>query len=72
MSCMATTLKVWATGLPFFRADKDLEFTRELARHGMTDSKIFLARLKETEVPPELRKVLVARIRRDAVESKKK
>jgi hypothetical protein len=52
--------------------EKDLEFTRELARHGMTDSKILLARLKETDVAAELRKVIEARIRRDAEGTKKK
>lgn len=52
--------------------EKDLEFTRELARHGMTDSKILLARLKETDIPAELRKVIEARIRRDAEGTKKK
>ena len=31
--------------------EKDLEFTRELARHRMTESKTLLARLKDTEVP---------------------
>lgn len=51
--------------------EKDLEFTRELARHGMTDSKTLLGRLKETEIAPELRKVLEARIRRDATEGRK-
>ena len=52
--------------------EKDLEFTRELARHGMTNSKILLARLKETDIPAELRKVIEARIRRDAEGTKKK
>lgn len=51
--------------------EKDLEFTRELARHGMTDSKTLLGRLKETEILPELRKVIEARIRRDATEGRK-
>ena len=50
--------------------EKDLGFTRELARHGMTNSKILLARLKETEIPPELRKVIEARIRRHANEAR--
>jgi len=48
--------------------EKDLEFTRELARHGMTDSKVLLKRLKETDVPKELRKIIETRIRRDATE----
>lgn len=52
--------------------DKDLEFTRELARHAMTDSKILLQRLKETEVPTEVRKLIEARIRRDATHAKKR
>jgi hypothetical protein len=49
---------------------KDVAFTRELARHGMTDSKILLQRLKQTEVPTELRKLIEARIRRDAISTK--
>lgn len=52
--------------------DKDLEFTRELARHGLTDSKILLARLNATEITPELRKVIKARIQRDAAEATKR
>jgi hypothetical protein len=48
--------------------EKDLEFTRELARHEMTDSKVLLKRLKETDVSTELRKIIEARIRRDATE----
>jgi hypothetical protein len=46
--------------------EKDIEFTRELAKHGMTDSKTLLDRLKETELSPELRKIVTARIKRDA------
>lgn len=52
--------------------EKDLEFTRELARHGMTDSKTLLARLKDTEVAAEVRKIIEARIRRDAAQIGKK
>jgi hypothetical protein len=52
--------------------DKDLEFTRELARHGMTDSRILVQRLKETEVPLEVRKLIEARIRRDSAQAKRK
>lgn len=52
--------------------EKDLEFTRELARHGMTDCKTLLARLKVTEVSAEVRKIIEARIRRDAVPTAKK
>ena len=46
--------------------EKDLEFTRELARQGMTDRKILLARLKETEISTELRKLITARIGRNS------
>lgn len=52
--------------------EKDLEFTRELALHGMTDSKTLLARLKDTEVAAEVRKIIEARIRRDAAQIGKK
>jgi len=52
--------------------EKDLEFTRALARHGMTDSKTLLARLKDTEVAAEVRKAIEARIRRDAAQIGKK
>jgi hypothetical protein len=38
----------------------------------MTDSKVLLARLKETEIAPELRKVIEARIRRDATDETRK
>jgi len=48
-----------------------VEFTRELAQHGMTDSKILLQRLKETEVPTAVRKIIEARIRRDSTRTKK-
>lgn len=51
--------------------EKDVKFTRELARHGMTDSKILLQRLKQTEVATEVRKIIEARIRRDSTQSKK-
>lgn len=52
--------------------DKDMAFTRELARHGMTDAKILIQRLKETEVPAEVRKLIEARIRRDSAPAKKR
>jgi hypothetical protein len=52
--------------------EKDLEFTRQLARHGMTESKTLLTRLKDTEVPAEVRKIIEARIRRDAAQASKK
>lgn len=47
--------------------EKDLEFTRELAKHRMTDRKILLARLRETEVADALRALVVGRIERDFV-----
>jgi hypothetical protein len=47
--------------------EKDLAFTRELAKHGLTQCKTLLARLEETEVPADLRKIVSARIQRDAV-----
>ncbi len=52
--------------------DKDIEFTRELARQGMTDGKTLLARLKDTEVPGEVRKIIEARIRSDVSHASKK
>jgi hypothetical protein len=52
--------------------DKDIEFTRELARQGMTDGKTLLARLKDTEVPGEVRKIIEARIRSDVAHASKK
>jgi hypothetical protein len=45
---------------------KDLGFTRELAVQGMTDSKVLLARLRETELSKQLRAIIEARIRADA------
>lgn len=44
---------------------KDLEFTRELANRAMTDSRVLLARVEQTELQPEIREVVRARIRRD-------
>jgi hypothetical protein len=52
--------------------EKDREFTRELARHGMTDGKTLVSRLKQTEIPMELRKLIEARIRRDSTQAKKR
>lgn len=45
--------------------EKDLEFTRALARHGMTRLDTLVARERETEIPDALRKLVQARIRRD-------
>jgi uncharacterized nucleotidyltransferase DUF6036 len=44
---------------------KDLEFTRELASHSMTRSRVLLERLADTEVDPQRRKLITARILRD-------
>jgi hypothetical protein len=46
--------------------EKDLEFTSELARHGMTSLTTLMKRLENTEVPAQVRKLVSARIRRDA------
>jgi hypothetical protein len=46
--------------------DKDLEFTRALARHGMTDTAELVGRLAQTSLAPALRKVVAAHIARDA------
>ena len=45
--------------------EKDREFTRELARHGMTDRAILLRRLAATKVDPAVREIVKARIARD-------
>lgn len=45
--------------------EKDQEFTRELARQGMVRRDTLLARQHETELAPELRKIVRARIARD-------
>ncbi len=45
--------------------EKDLEFTRELARHGMTVKKTLLARLAETKLEPPLARIVRGRISRD-------
>lgn len=44
---------------------KDLEFTRELARHRMTDKRTLLKRLAATKVHPALAKMVRGRIERD-------
>lgn len=49
--------------------DKDREFTRELAKQGMTERATLIARERETDLPVELRKVVKARIERDFKES---
>lgn len=45
--------------------EKDLQFTRELARHGMTDIATLLDRHRDTAMPKELRALVKARIERD-------
>lgn len=44
---------------------KDLEFTRELARHRMTDQATLRIRLDETELSGQIRRMVDARISRD-------
>ena len=45
--------------------EKDLEFTRELARHAMTEKKTLLARLAATKLEAALARVVRGRIERD-------
>lgn len=45
--------------------EKDLEFTRELARHGMTDKRTLLKRLAATKLDAALAKMVRGRIERD-------
>ena len=47
--------------------EKDLDFTGELARHGMTGKDTLLARLNETKVAESLRALVVGRIERDFI-----
>ncbi len=44
---------------------KDREFTRELARHGMTDRKTLLKRLAVTKLGPDVSKLVKGGIERD-------
>ena len=44
---------------------KDLEFTKELAKHSMTSLETLMTRIDDTDVPSELRDITRARIRRD-------
>ncbi len=44
---------------------KDFEFTRELARHGMTTKSMLLDRLAQTKLAPKLAKAVKGRIERD-------
>ena len=45
--------------------EKDREFTRELARHGMTDRKLLLKRLAVTKLDPAVLKLVTNRIKKD-------
>ncbi len=45
--------------------EKDREFTRELARQGMTDRKLLLKRLAVTKLDPVVLKLVTNRIKRD-------
>lgn len=45
--------------------EKDREFTRELARHGMTDRATLLRRLAATKLEAAVTKIVTARIKRD-------
>jgi hypothetical protein len=45
--------------------EKDLEFTRELARHGMTDKETLRKRLAATRLPAALARLMRGRIERD-------
>lgn len=45
--------------------EKDLEFTRELAKHRMTEKATLQARLRDTKVVDSLRRVVAGRIERD-------
>jgi hypothetical protein len=45
--------------------EKDREFTRELARHGLTNVETLLKRVNQTMLAPSFAKVVTARIKRD-------
>lgn len=46
--------------------EKDLDFTRELARHGMTNERVLLERLAATDLAKPLRTLIVGRINADS------
>jgi len=52
--------------------EKDLDFTRALARHGMTDEKVLLVRLAETALAKPLRTMMATRIKADSAVRKQK
>lgn len=51
---------------------KDLHFTRELARHGMTNEAMLIARLAETDVAKPLRTLMAGRIKADSAVRERK
>jgi len=52
--------------------EKDREFTRELARHGMTGRKMLLERLAATRLDPAVSKLITSRIERDFPRARKR
>jgi len=52
--------------------EKDREFTRELARHGMTGRKMLLKRLAATRLDPAVSKLITSRIERDFPRARKR
>ena len=45
--------------------EKDVAFTRELARHRMTRKRVLAERLRDTALDPELRRIIARRIAAD-------
>jgi hypothetical protein len=52
--------------------EKDREFTRELARHGLTGKSTLLKRVDQTKIDPALVKIVIGRIERDFPEKPRK
>lgn len=52
--------------------DKDIEFTRELATHRLTDRETLLRRLEQTSIPGSLRKLVAARIESDCAAGRRR
>jgi hypothetical protein len=52
--------------------EKDRDFTRELARHGMTSEDVLLERLADTPVVTRLRALMAARIKADSAVRKRR
>lgn len=65
--CVGLCLEVHDLAISKYVAgrEKDREFTRELARHGMTDRKTLLKRLAVTKLVPADSKLVKSRIERD-------